>query len=282
VCMVGGRQIDRDEGEESLCGQAGQEAVQGGGAGGADTGEGASAGGRVGEEQEKKEREREREREEEGRMYRRAAAITGESSASIGRCCYPHPLLLRTLSRLLAAPFRLSLPPTCPGPHSSYANMLSHPPSTPLPPPANSLSTCRKGRAAAGRSGVDQVWIASPARMERWRGLEEPFHRFARRAGGNDGKGCRGRWCRWIGRLEALRKVQLQVLQEGCSLLRATGPYSAACAWGAGKGPLAWERWWRNGSAFSPGPLVARLLNLRSLCAIPLYTCMYAYINTIH
>ena len=25
VCMVGGRQIDRDEGEESLCGQAGQD-----------------------------------------------------------------------------------------------------------------------------------------------------------------------------------------------------------------------------------------------------------------
>jgi hypothetical protein len=87
--MARGGREDGGEGAGSRSGEQVQEVVHGRKEAGAGGGQEAGAEGRREEEVQHKEeretsRETEREREEEARLYRRAAAITGESAASIG------------------------------------------------------------------------------------------------------------------------------------------------------------------------------------------------------
>ena len=88
-CMARGGREDGGEGAGSGSGEQEQEVVHGRKEAGAGGGQDAGAEGRREKEvQHEKEWETEREREEEARLYRRAAAITGESAASIGILSY--------------------------------------------------------------------------------------------------------------------------------------------------------------------------------------------------
>ena len=87
--MARGGREDGGEGAGSGSGEQEQEVVHGRKEAGAGGGQDAGAEGRREKEvQHEKEWETEREREEEARLYRRAAAITGESAASIGILSY--------------------------------------------------------------------------------------------------------------------------------------------------------------------------------------------------
>jgi hypothetical protein len=191
-CMARGGREDGGEGAGSGSGEQVQEVVHGRKEAGAGGGQEAGAEGRREEEVQHKEgretsRETEREREEEARLYRRAAAITGESATHIGifffilscrshhrricccigRCSCFHPL---SLYFLLSAPFLSpSLPyPDAPSVHRTpfclpaCKHMLSHP-LTRTHTQTHTHTYCRKDSTATGRSGVDQVWSPSLA-----------------------------------------------------------------------------------------------------------------------